>query len=140
LALILIRIQILVQSVSGSATSCCSASCCSAKKQLCLMLLHLMLLGYNLFYPVLQSRSCSRWSSNFLLELEPKFFWPGSGSGAGYVNSYKMLQNPKFFILKLEVDFKNHIFVAIYLKAVLRIRTIFDRIRIRLLKTSGSGS
>jgi hypothetical protein len=27
-----------------------------------------------------------------LLEPEPKFFW--SGSGAGYVNSYNMLQKP----------------------------------------------
>jgi hypothetical protein len=37
---------------------------------------------------VLQSRS--RWSGNFLPE--PKFFWPSSG--AGYVNSYNMLQKP----------------------------------------------
>jgi hypothetical protein len=39
-------------------------------------------------------RSRSRRSGNFLLEPELKFFWPGSGSGAGYVNSYKMLQKP----------------------------------------------
>jgi hypothetical protein len=25
---------------------------------------------------------------------EAKFFWPSSGSGAGYVNSYKMLLKP----------------------------------------------
>jgi hypothetical protein len=31
-------------------------------------------------------RSRSRWSGNFLLEPEPKFFLPGSGAGAGYIN------------------------------------------------------
>jgi hypothetical protein len=36
-------------------------------------------------------------------------FLPGSGSGAGYVKCYK---NPKFFILKFEVHFKNHNFLA----------------------------
>jgi hypothetical protein len=45
-----------------------------------------------------------------------KVFWPGSGSGAGCVNSLKMLQNPKFFILKFEIDFINHNFIAIYFK------------------------
>jgi hypothetical protein len=44
---------------------------------------------------------------------EAVVFGPGSGSGAGYVKCYK---NPKFFILKVEVDLKNHNFVAIYFK------------------------
>jgi hypothetical protein len=45
---------------------------------------------------------------------EPKIFWPGSG--AGCVNYSRMFKNPKFFILKVEIDLKNHNFVAIYLK------------------------
>jgi hypothetical protein len=52
----------------------------------------------TVFQSVLRSRSWSRswWSSNFLLEPEPKFFWAGSGSRAGYVNSYKMLHRIVF--------------------------------------------
>jgi hypothetical protein len=34
----------------------------------------------------------------------PNKFWLYSTSGEGYVNSLKMLQNPTFFKLKLEVE------------------------------------
>jgi hypothetical protein len=30
-----------------------------------------------------------------------KVFWPGSGSGAGYVKSSKILQNPQIFHTKV---------------------------------------
>jgi hypothetical protein len=55
-----------------------------------------------------------------------KVFWPGSGSGAGYVKCYK---NPKFFILKFEVDFKNHNFVAIYFKNLLMTIYVFKNMK-----------
>jgi hypothetical protein len=54
-----------------------------------------------------------------------KVFWPGSG--AGYINSYKMLQNPLIFHTKVEVDFKNHKFVAIYFKEPLMIIYVFKK-------------
>jgi hypothetical protein len=73
---------------------------------------------------VLRSRRWSRWSSNFLLEPEPKFFWPGCG--AGYVNSSKMLQKPQIFHT-YGIDFKNHNFVAIYLKNLLMIIYVFKK-------------
>jgi hypothetical protein len=47
------------------------------------------------------------------------------GAGAGYVNSYKMLEKPKIFILKFEVDFKNHNFVT--LKNLLMIIYVFKK-------------
>jgi hypothetical protein len=50
------------------------------------------------------------------LEPEPELLEQQLFAGAGYINSYKMLQTSKFFILKFEVDFKNHNFIAIYLK------------------------
>jgi hypothetical protein len=46
----------------------------------------------------------------FLLEPEPG----QKNFGSGYVNSLKSYKNPKFFLLKLQVEFKNHDFVAIY--------------------------
>jgi hypothetical protein len=49
-------------------------------------------------------------------------------SGARYVNFYKIFfKKPKFFILKFEVDFKNHNFVAIYFKEPFEVLMIIYR-------------
>jgi hypothetical protein len=59
-------------------------------------------------------RSLSRLSGNIFLEPEPKFF--GLASAPGMLIHIKCFKKPKFFILKFEVEFKNHNFVAIYFK------------------------
>jgi hypothetical protein len=55
----------------------------------------------------------------------------GSGSGAGYKNSYKMLQNPlNFSYLDLKLTLKITIFLAIYFKEPVNDHLYFKNMKI----------
>jgi hypothetical protein len=72
------------------------------------MIILTKIVSRNLFYAYYQCCGAGAGlDETFCSSRSRSFFWPGSG----YAKCYK---NPKFFILKFEIDFKNHNFVAIY--------------------------